>query len=58
MGVRWPGRLETMNIGWIWAGNLRPLLAELGLLASYAFDDADWIAVEYGLWDTDSEVGL
>ena len=47
-----------MNLGWIWADNLRPLLVELSLLAGYRFGDSDWIAVEHGLRGTDSETGL
>jgi hypothetical protein len=46
-----------MNLGWIWADNLRPLLVELALLTGYRFGDADWIAVENGMRGTDSEVG-
>lgn len=46
-----------MNLGWIWADNLRPLLVELSLLAGYRFGDFDWIAVEHGLRGTDSETG-
>ena len=46
-----------MNVGWIWADNLRPLLTELALLAGYRFGDSDWIAVEHGLRGTDSQAG-
>jgi hypothetical protein len=43
--------------GWIWTGNLRPFLVELGRLTGCGFDDADWAAVEYGVQGTDSEAG-
>jgi hypothetical protein len=46
-----------VDLGWIWTGNLRPLLIEIGLLASYRFDESDWIAIEHGLAMTDSEAG-
>jgi hypothetical protein len=49
--------MEAMNLGWIWADNLPPLLVELALLAGYRFDDSDWLAVERGLRGTDSEAG-
>ena len=38
-----------VDLGWIWTGNLRPFLVELGRLTGYGFDDSDWIAVEYGI---------
>ena len=44
-----------MNLGWIWTGNLRPFLVELGRLIGYGFDDSDWTAVEYRIQGTDSE---
>ena len=46
-----------MDLGWIWTGNLRPLLVEPGRLTGDGFDDSDWIAVEYGIQGTDSEAG-
>ena len=46
-----------MNLGWIWTGNLRPFLVELGRLTGHGFDDSDWITVEYGIQGTDSEAG-
>jgi hypothetical protein len=46
-----------VDIGWIWADNLRPLLVEIGLLASCRFDKSDWTAVEHGLAITNSESG-
>ena len=46
-----------MNLGWIWTGNLRPFLVELGRLTGYGFDDSDRITVEYGIQGTDSEAG-
>ncbi len=46
-----------MDFGWIWTDNLRPLLVETGLLASYPFEESDWIAVDHGLAMTDSEAG-
>lgn len=50
------GKLDAMDLGWIWAVNLRPLLMGLCILAGYRFDDSDWIAVERGMRGTDSEV--
>jgi len=46
-----------VDLGWIWTGNLRPFLVELGRLTGYGFDDSDWIAVEYGIQGTDGEAG-
>jgi hypothetical protein len=46
-----------MDLGWIWTDNLLPLLLELAQLAGYRFDDSDWIAVEHGVRETDSETG-
>jgi hypothetical protein len=46
-----------VDFGWIWTDNLRPLLVEIGLLASYPFEESDWIAVDHGLAMTDSEAG-
>jgi hypothetical protein len=40
-------RIELVDLGWIWTGNLRPLTAELALLTGYQFSDSDWIAIEY-----------
>jgi hypothetical protein len=46
-----------VDLGWIWTGNLRPLAAELARLTGYQFSDSDWIAIEYGVQQTDSEAG-
>ena len=46
-----------MNLGWIWTGNLRPFLVELGRLTGHGFDDSDRITVEHGIQGTDSEAG-
>ena len=46
-----------MNVGWIWTDNLRPFLEALSGEIGYAFDDADWTAIEFGLAGTDSEQG-
>ena len=46
-----------MEPGWIWTGNLRPLMVELALLAGCEFDGSDWIAVERGVQRTDSKAG-
>ena len=46
-----------MDLGWIWTDNLLPLLLELAQLTGYRFDDSDWIAVEHGVRETDSETG-
>jgi hypothetical protein len=46
-----------VNLGWIWADNLRPLLTELPSWPVYRFGDADWTAVEHSLRGTDSQAG-
>src|SRR5260370_13132536 len=51
----WCARIGLVDLGWIWTGNLRPLAAELALLTGYQFSDSDWIAIEYGVQQTDSE---
>ena len=45
----------SVDLGWIWTDNLRPLIAELAQLVGYQFDDGDWLAIEHGIQGTDSE---
>lgn len=47
----------TVDLGWMWTDNLRPLAVELARIADYPFSDSDWIAIEHGIRKTDAEDG-
>lgn len=41
--------------GWVWSGNVRPLIEMVSDTIGYAFDDSDWLAISDALPDTDDE---
>ena len=43
---------------WVFPQNVRPLASYLSHLVGYKFDEADWIAIEFGLAKSYSELGL
>lgn len=49
-------KLSHVIINWIYEGNLKPFVEQIAVLAEYAFDDNDWIAIEYGVRDTDTNM--
>ena len=41
--------------GWVWPGNVKPLLRWISFYVGYSFDDSDWQTIEAALSTTDSE---
>src|SRR5215472_14082940 len=57
--VRCPRRKVVTVEGWIFAENLQPFAELLAFLAGYTLYDEeyDWVALEYGVKDTDVDAG-
>ncbi len=57
--VRCPQRKVVTVEGWIFAENLQPFAELLAFLAGYRLYDVeyDWVAIEYGVKDTDVDAG-
>ena len=46
---------EQIVATWVWPGNVRAVFDTLSRWLRYAFDEADWQAVQFGLTDTDAD---
>jgi hypothetical protein len=57
--IRCPRRKVVTVDGWIFAENLQPFVELLAFLAGYTLYDEeyDWVAIEYGIQDTDRDAG-
>jgi hypothetical protein len=57
--ARCPRRKVVTVEGWIVAENLQPFVELLAFLAGYTLYDVeyDWVAIEYGVKDTDVDAG-